>query len=78
MKQKFTPDHLVRYIYKETSSWESAAIEAELHENAELREEYKTLVQGYRQLPKVQFKPSRKLIKRVLTYSETTALETQY
>lgn len=77
MQQPFTPDHLIRYIYKETSAAETLAIDTMLNRDDELWEEYQELHEGYRQLPKVKFSPSPKSIKNILKYSEMTALEKQ-
>ncbi len=75
MQQPFTPDHLIRYIYKETSAAETLAIDAALQRDDKLWATYETLRQGYRQLPKAKFSPSPKAIKNILAYSERTEVE---
>ena len=77
MQQPFTPDHLLRYIYKETSAAETLAIDAALNQDDELWAAYESLHDGYRQLPKVKFSPSRKAIQNILAYSERSAVEKQ-
>lgn len=75
MQQQFTPNHLVRFIYKETSAAETLAIDHALQHNDALWAEYESLQQGYRHLPKATFSPSKKALKNILAYSERTAVE---
>ncbi len=77
MQQPFTPDHLIRYIYKETSAAETLAIDAVLSHDDELWAEYESLHEGYRQLPKVKFNASPKAIQNILAYSAHTTVEKQ-
>ncbi len=76
MKQNFTQNDLVRFIYKETTASETLAIGESLGNDDELYSQYETLLEGYLELPKVQFSPSSKVIQKVLGYNEQTALET--
>ena len=76
MKQNFTQNDLVRFIYKETSASETLAIGELLNENDELYNQYENLLEGYLELPKVQFSPSFSTIQKVLGYNEQTTLET--
>ncbi|MFK7809481.1 MAG: hypothetical protein AB8F74_16880 [Saprospiraceae bacterium] len=69
MKQKFTPNHLIRYIYRETSVAESLAIEEALSEDYSLYESYEELHKAYAQLPKVTFSPKPSSIRNILSYS---------
>ena len=69
MKQNFTPDHLLRFLYKETGISESIAIQQALREDATLRKELRDLLRGYQQLPKVRFRPAAKTIQNILSYS---------
>ncbi|MCB0568432.1 MAG: hypothetical protein KDC66_01645 [Phaeodactylibacter sp.] len=77
MKQKFTPDVLIKYLYSETTATERLEIDEALFEDVALREEYEGLLQAYHQLPKVTFSPSRSTVQGILKYSERTALEKQ-
>ena len=77
MQQKFTPNHLIQYLYHETSVCDSLAIEEDLNEDISLREEFESLTAAYRQLPRVQFSPSDQAIRNILRYSERTALTEQ-
>lgn len=75
MKQNFTQNDLIRFIYKETSASETIAIGEALTENNELYDQYETLMEGYLELPKVQFSPSQSAIQNVLGYNQQTTLE---
>jgi hypothetical protein len=77
MKQNFTSDHLLRYIYKETTASETLAIDAALHQDDTLWNKYAMLLEAYRQLPKATFRPSSKAINNILAYSKQTAVEKQ-
>ncbi len=77
MQQKFTPNHLIQYLYKETNTCDTLAIEETIDEDVSLREEFESLSQAYRQLPKVKFSPSDQAIRNILRYSEHTALTEQ-
>ncbi|MFN7118121.1 MAG: hypothetical protein ACK4TA_15080 [Saprospiraceae bacterium] len=77
MKQTFTSDHLLRYIYRETTTCETLAIEAALREDDQLWNKYERLHESYRQLPKATFRPSSKTIQNILAYSKQAAVEKQ-
>ena len=77
MKQNFTPNDLVKYLYKETSASETLAINEALAEDRALFEEYQGLLKAYQQLPKVKFNPSASAVKNILGYSKRTTLEKQ-
>ncbi len=77
MKQKFTPEHLVKYLYSETTATERLEIDEALSQDAGLRKEYEGLLLAYQQLPKVSFSPSRASVNNILKYSEMTTLEKQ-
>lgn len=75
MKQHFTQEDLVKYIYKETTIYESLAISEALVADPVLRMEYQELLESYQQLPKVTFRPTNQTIDKVLAYSEQATLE---
>lgn len=77
MTQNFTPNHLIKYLYKETTASETLAIEDAINQDVELMEEYQGLLQGYQQLPKISFTPTNSSIQNILRYSQRTALEKQ-
>ncbi|HMQ47370.1 MAG TPA: hypothetical protein PKA00_08260 [Saprospiraceae bacterium] len=75
MKQNFTSNHLIQFLYKETTVSERLAIEEALHDDILLRQQYRALKEAFQQLPKVTFRPATGVIQDILKYSERTALE---
>ncbi len=78
MQQMFTMDHLVRYLYNETSASETLAISEALHDDWTLMEQYEELLATYQQLPKVKFSPTTASLKNILQYSRQRTFETQF
>jgi len=74
---KFTQQHLLKYIYKETSATETLEIREALSKDWDLNEQYQEMLLAYRQLPKVTFSPSSSSIQNILRYSESSAVQTQ-
>ncbi len=75
MKQTFTTDQLIRFIYKETSASESFAIKKALNDSTELMRAFQELQAAHQQLPKVTFSPKRSTLQNILRYSKSTAIE---
>ena len=75
MEQTFTNNDLIRFIYKETSLFETLEIEHALTEDATLLEEYQSLMSGYMELPKATFAPSNQALQNILKYSTTNVVE---
>ena len=75
MKQKFTLNHLIRFIYNETSFFESAAIREQLKEDVPFRKEYNKLASVKTSLPKLNLNPSSLTIDNILQYSKHIYLE---
>lgn len=78
MKQKFTLNHLIKFIYKETTAQEMLHIIEALNENEELAREYETLIEAYQALPKIKVQPSRSSINNILDYSKQSRLLAQF
>jgi len=74
----FTPEDLLRYLYKESSPELTAAIQVALTENWTLREEMEELQASVNQLDieKQVVAPRMEVIQRVLQYARNTAIET--
>jgi hypothetical protein len=74
----FTPEDLLRYLYKESSPELTAAIQVALTENWTLREEMEELQASVIQLDieKQVIAPRREVVQRVLQYARDTAIET--
>ncbi len=75
MKQTYTQNHIVRYIYKDASLTEQFEIEHAIHEDKSLWKEYKSLMKAVKLLPKVSFLPSKNVLQDLMVYSSITALE---
>ena len=75
MKQTFTNNDLVRFIYKETSTIKTLAIQEALAIDADLFEHYQTLMDGYMELPKATFAPSSSALQNILQYSAQATVE---
>ncbi len=76
MEQSFTQNDLIKYLYKETSLTETLEIEFALEEDLNLAEQFKSLMQGFLQLPKVTFAPSKVALQNILGYSSQQFVET--
>lgn len=76
MVKKFTPNHLIKYLYKETSASESLAIAEALEEDWELNEEFTLLQKTLHNLPKARFNPSSESLKKIVGYSHKAPMET--
>lgn len=74
MRQIFTPNHLLRFLYNETTPTEKLNIQEALRQDAVMSRDFQELLYGYQQLPKVQFRPKAGTIQRILRYSERTAV----
>ena len=73
----FTPEDLLRYLYKESSPDLTAAIQVALTENWTLREQMEELQTSVNQLDieKQIFAPRMEVVERVLQYARNTAIE---
>ena len=74
----FTPEDLLRYLYKESSPELTAAIQVALTENWTLREQLEELQTSVNQLDteKLVLSPRMEVVFRVLQYARDTAIET--
>lgn len=72
----FTPEDLLRYLYKETSSEMNAAIEAALEEDWTLREKLEVLKASAHNLDKIMESPRAEVILNILQYARETATAT--
>ena len=70
----FTPEDLLRYLYKESSPELTVAIESALKEDWMLREKLHVLQASSIHLDKVVFAPRPEVIQRVLNYARMTAV----
>lgn len=71
MTKTFTPNDVLRYLYKETSSVENVEIEEALLVSSELLDQYVQLTSIKEQLDKVRKSPSDRTIEAILEYSKS-------
>ena len=71
----FTPEDLLRYLYKESSPELTLAIEAALKDDWMLREKLQVLNSSANSLDKIVVAPRAEVIDRVMHYARTTAVE---
>lgn len=71
----FTPEELIQYLYQETSSEKTAAIEAALQEDWTLREKLEVLKASVKGLDRVIESPRPQVILNILNYARESATE---
>jgi hypothetical protein len=71
----FTPEDLLRYLYKESSPELTLAIEAALKEDWMLREKLETLRISSSELDTIVVSPRMEVIQRVMNYARKTAVQ---
>ena len=78
MKQNFTSEDLMAYLYAETTIAQRLAIQEALRRDPVLSQELEQLKHAKRQFPRVKFTAPNRSLQAVLNYSRTTALEGQF
>ena len=71
----YTPEDLLQYLYKETSTQESIAIEKALVENWALKEKFDVLRSSIDSLDAVIESPRVEVILQVLNYARETMVQ---
>lgn len=71
----FTPEDLLRYLYKESSPELTLAIEAALKEDWMLREKLEDLQSSASELDTIVVSPRMEVIQRVMNYARKTAVQ---
>ena len=71
----FTPEDLLRYLYKESSPELTSAIENALKEDWMLREKLEVLRSSSHELDTVTVAPRMEVIIRVMNYARKTAVQ---
>jgi len=71
----FTPEDLLLYLYKETSSEQTAAIEAALKNDWTLREKLTVLKTSMQRLDKITEIPRTEVVLNVLNYAREKTSE---
>jgi hypothetical protein len=72
---KFTPEDLLRYVYNETSTKQTAEIKNALEKDWTLKEQYEAIVSGQNRLEALKLSPRKKTIENILNYAEKAITE---
>jgi len=72
MKKTFTPEDLVRFIYRETSPEETTAIKKAITDNTELAQIYHALLTANEELNNLSLEPSSSSINVILQHSRNS------
>ena len=75
MRNHFTPNDLLRFVYRETSAEEDAQIRLQLAEDAELAVEFHRLIEMVTTMDAVKLEPSETSVNLILDYSRTQVEE---
>jgi hypothetical protein len=65
---KFSPDDLVQYLYKETSERKTEAIKAALENDWELQESYKQMLAAQENLEEISVSPREEAVNKILQH----------
>jgi len=71
----FTPEDLLQYLYKETSTEKTARIKAALETDWNLREQLDVIKSAQSRLETLKLSPSQKTIENILAYAEKSVIE---
>lgn len=71
MIKTFTPNDILRYLYKETDKLESKSLEQAMLVHTDLLDQYVRLTDIKEQLDKIQLVPSESTIQSILEYSRS-------
>jgi len=71
----FTPEDLLLYLYNETTSSQTAAIEKALKKDWTLREKLSVLKTSMQRLDKIKQTPRTEVVLNVLNYSREKTME---
>ena len=75
MTKTITPDDIIRYLYKETSTEENVEIEVQKICNAEVDEFIDDFQYVQTTINEIDYQPSSKSIKNILEYSKNKQLQ---
>jgi hypothetical protein len=70
---KFTPEDLVLYLYRETSVQKTAAIQAALNIDWNLRESFEQIVAGQKNLEEIKLSPRDEAVNKILQHTSKKA-----
>ena len=69
MKQTYTEEKLIQFIYGECDILERLEIQDAIENDIFLKDSYLSLLDAYKLLPKVKFSPSKRTIEKIIAYS---------
>lgn len=72
---RYTPEDLIRYLYKETSASENIAIKTALEQDWALNEKFKILESSLKILDKATESPRVEVLLRIMDYAQKTMVE---
>jgi uncharacterized protein with von Willebrand factor type A (vWA) domain len=75
MIKSFTPNDLVRYIYREMPEVEQELLMQALQSDDALMQEYVEMLSTIEQLDQVRLQPSEKIVKAIKKMAHSTGLE---
>ena len=75
MIKSFTPNDLIRYIYREMSEIEQERLMQALHSNDALMQEYIEMLSSVAFLEQVHLQPSEKVVKAIKIMAHSTGLQ---
>ncbi len=70
MKQTYTEEQLIQFIYGECDILERLEINDAIENDTFLKDSYLSLLDAYKMLPKVKFSPSKSTIEEIIEYSK--------
>ena len=70
MKQCYTENDIVQFIYKDMEAIDYCELLFSLDSNPELKSCYETMMGAKKELPKVTFSPSSDSVHMILAYSQ--------
>lgn len=75
MIKPFTPNDLVRYIYREMSEVEQELLVQALHSDDSLMQEYVEMLSTIEEMDKIQLQPSELVVQAIKKRAQSTGLE---
>lgn len=72
---RYTPEDLIRYLYKETSASENIAIKTALDQDWALKEKFSILESSLNILGKATESPRMEVVLRIMDYAQKTMVE---
>lgn len=73
MDKIYTDLSIIKYIYKETGLIERFEIEDAIENDARTRNVFQKFYRAYKMLPKVLFRPHKRVVENILNFSNSYA-----